>query len=199
MDDVGSKAIRYMVSKGYKVRALNIFYVEGINTDLKTLNADKLDQWNDVRSIITNAGKVLMSCSATTEPGAHYTYNRMNPGGAARIAFGQYLDAWRLGKHFQQDALIQCGSIKVYRDANEDGMRTGDALDTGDYFGVNQHTTGNSADVNPPENVDRFSAGCLVGRYPSTHYETFLPICRSMGLKTFDTTIAPGDDFVKFQ
>lgn len=199
MDVVGSKAIRYMTSKGYKVRALNIVYFEGIQTDLVRLNPDKLDVWNDVRSIITNKGEVLMVSTATTEPGAYYTYNRMNPKGAARIAFGQHLDAWQLGKHFKQDALVQCGSIKVHRDANEDGSRSGDPIDTGDYFGVNQHTTGNSADVSPPENVGRWSAGCLVGRYPVTHYDKFLPICRSMGLKTFDTTIIAGDDFVSFQ
>ncbi len=194
----GKKAIAYMKSKGYKVRALNIVYFEGIDTDLVTVNPDRLDIWNDVRTIISNQGDVLMSSLATTEPGAYYTHNRMNPLGAFRIAFGQHLDAWELGKHFKQDALVQCGVLKGFRDANEDGSRAGDIMYTGTDFGVNQHTTGNTRDVTSPDYVGRWSAGCLVGAYASTHYDTFLPICRAMGLKTFDSTIIPGDEFAKF-
>lgn len=185
-----------MRAKGYNIRALNIVYLEGIDTDLVIVNKDRLDEWNDTRCIISNKGDVLMACSATTEPGAYYTYNRMNPGGAARIAFGQYLDCWKLGKHFKQDALVQCGSIRVFRDSNEDGSRAGDAIDAGDYFGCNQHTTGNG-EGGSPELVGRWSAGCLVGRYSTTHYNTFLPICRAMGLATFDTTVIDGTDFIK--
>jgi hypothetical protein len=188
-----------MVSKGYKVRALNIVYFEGIDTDLATINQDRIDGWNDVRAIITNKGDVLMSSAATTEPGWHYRQNRMNPLGAAQIAFGQYLDCWQLGKHHAQDALVQCGTIKVYRDANEDGSRAGDIMYAGADYSINQHTTGNNNAAGVPSNVGRWSAGCLVGQYASTHYNTFLPICRSMGLDTFDTTVFPGDQFVRWQ
>jgi hypothetical protein len=186
----GDRAIAYMKSQGYKIRALNIIYFEGLDPDLATVNSDRLDYWNDVRSIITDDGDVLMSALATTEPGKHYTYNRMNPKGAFRLAFGQYLDCWQIGKHFAQDALVQCGSIKGYRDDNEDGFRTGDKIDVGDYFGVNQHTTSNA-----PNTIERWSAGCLVGKNSETH-RRFMAICRSMGLKTFDTTLVAGDDFI---
>jgi hypothetical protein len=188
-----------MQSKGYKIRALNIVYFEGLLADdLTTVNADQVDEWNDVRAIIGSDGRVYMSATATTEPGWYYRRNRMNPGGAAQVAFGQYLDCWRLGKHFKQDALVQCGEIKVYRDSNEDGSRTGDPEETGDYFGCNQHTTGNSSDSAPSDTVGRWSAGCLVGKWASTHYNTFLPICKAMGLKTFDTTLIDGSDFAKY-
>lgn len=190
---LGIKAIAYMVAKGYKVRALNIVYFEGIDTDLATLNNDKLNEWNDVRSIITDDGDVLMACQATTEPGGYYTHSRMNSKGAFRIAFGQYLGCWQIGRHFKQDALVQCGILKGHRDNNEDGFRTGDIVDAGDYFGVNQHTTGSIT----PEVVGRHSAGCLVGRYASTHAD-FMAICRAMGLRKFDTTIFSGSDFHKF-
>lgn len=189
---LGLKAIKYMAAKGYKIRALNIVYFEGIDTDLVTVNRDRLDEWNDVRSVITDDGDVLMACQATTEPGKRYTYNRMNPLGAFRIAFGQYLDCWRIGRHFTQDALVQCGTIQGFRDDNEDGFRTGDTVDTGDYFGVNQHTTSNAPDL-----VGSWSAGCLVGRYPATHAR-FMAICRAMGLDTFDTTVVSGSDFYNF-
>lgn len=194
----GKQTIAYMQSKQYKIRALNIVYFEGLDPDLKTVNNDQANKWNDVRSIITNTGDVLMSCQATTEPGDYYTYNRMNEKGVARIAFGQYLDAWQLGMHRTQSALVQVGSIRVYRDDNEDGFRTGDAVDTGSSFFINQHTTGDEGTNNAPEVIGRFSAGCLVGRYSATHYDKFMPIVKSMGLKTFDTSLIDGSDFVKF-
>jgi hypothetical protein len=188
-----------MQNKGYKIRALNIVYFEGLSAeDLATANNDRIDEWNDVRAIIGSDGKVYMSAAATTEPGWYYRKNRMNPAGAAQIAFGQYLDCWRLGKHFQQDALVQCGELKVYRDNNEDGSRSGDLVYLGDDFGCNQHTTGNSANASPSAQVGRWSAGCLVGKWPGTHYDTFLPICRAMGLKTFDSTLIDGSDFAKY-
>jgi hypothetical protein len=193
LNSQGKKAIKYMESKGYKVRALNIVYFEGLDADdMKTVNDDRLDYWNDVRAVIRNNGDVLMSCSATTEPGRYYRLNRMNPGGAAQLAFGQYLDAWEIGDHKGQDALVQCGTLKVYRDDNEDGIRTGDAVDAGNDFGINQHTTSNA-----PDTIGLWGAGCLVGKYPSTHAK-FMEICRSIGLATFDTTLIAASDFAKF-
>jgi hypothetical protein len=73
---------------------------------------------------------------------------------------------------------------------NEDGSRKGDAIYVGDDFGLNQHTTSNA-----PDNVGRWSAGCLVGKYPDTHNDKFMPICRAMGLETFDSTLIDGSVF----
>jgi hypothetical protein len=196
----GDKTIRYMKSLDYKVRALNIIYFEGLNADdMATPNNDRIDQWNDVRSIIGNDGRVYLSSAATTEPGWYYRKQRMNKDGAAQLAFGQHLDCWRFGKHFQQDALVQCGSLPVYRDNNEDGSRAGDLVYTGDYFAINQHTTADYPRNYAPDAVGRWSAGCLVGQHSTTHYNLFLPICRSMGLATFDTTLFDGSAFAKFQ
>jgi hypothetical protein len=186
----GRKAITYMKAYGFKVRALNIVYFEGLDTDLKTVNNDRIDQWNDVRAIISNKGEVLLCCAATTEPGWFYRNNPLNDGGAAQLAFGQYLDCWQIGDHRGQEALVQCGDLKLYRDKNEDGSRKGDAIDIGSDFGLNQHTTSNA-----PDQVGRWSAGCLVGKYPDTHNDKFMPICRAMGLETFDTTLIDGSLF----
>lgn len=188
----GKKAIAYMQEKGFKIRALNIVYFEGINTDLETVNSDEIDLWNDVRAIISNTGDVFLSCAATTEPGWYYRNNPLNPEGAAQLAFGQYLDCWQIGDHRGQDALVQCGNLKVFRDKNKDGSRRGDAIYVGNDFGLNQHTTNNA-----PEKVDRWSAGCLVGKYSVTHNSKFMPICRAMGLDTFDSTLIDGSDFAK--
>jgi hypothetical protein len=186
----GQKTIAYMEARGYKIRALNIVYFEGIDCDLTTVNSDRIDGWNDVRAIISNTGDVLLCCAATTEPGWYYRQNPMNDGGAAQVAFGQYLDAWMIGDHHGQDALVQCGSLRVYRDKNEDGSRKGDAIDVGANFGINQHTTSNA-----PDKVGRWSAGCFVGKFPKTHNDKFMPICRAMGLATFDSTLIDGSDF----
>jgi hypothetical protein len=187
MNAIGTSILKHMAGKGYRIRALNIVYLEGCDPDTFKLNSDRLDQWNDVRMIIRQSnGEIMLCASATTEPGATYTYNPMNPGGAARIAFGQYRDAWELGIHgvaFPHEALIQCGELKVYRDFNQDGMRVGDAIDMGSHFGINQHSTSNA-----PENVGAWSAGCLVGRHYSTHQQ-FMSICKGMGNRYFDTTI----------
>jgi hypothetical protein len=186
----GEKAIAYMKARGYKIRALNIVYFEGIDCDLETVNSDRIDGWNDVRAIISNTGDVLLACAATTEPGWYYRNNPLNDGGAAQLAFGQYLDCWQIGDHRGQDALVQCGSLRVFRDKNEDGSRKGDTIDVGEDFGLNQHTTRNA-----PDEVGRWSAGCLVGQYPETHNNKFMQICRAMGLRTFDTTLLDGSDF----
>ena len=190
----GKLAIDYMKAHDFKVRALNIIYFEGLSTDLQTVNNDTIDLWNDVRAIVSNTGDVLMSCSATTEPGWYYRNHPLNDGGAAQLAFGQYLDAWQIGDHRGQDALVQCGSLKVFRDKNEDGSRKGDEIDVGCDFGLNQHTTNNA-----PVNVGRWSAGCLVGRYPETHNDKFMPICRAMGLETFDSTLIDGSKFAQWR
>jgi hypothetical protein len=190
----GDKAIRYMKSLGCKIRALNIVYFEGLDADdMRTPNSDRIDYWNDVRSIIGNDGRVYLCCTATTEPGWYYRLNRLNPNGAAQLAFGQYLDCWKIGDHKGQDALVQCGNLKLFRDKNADGSRQGDPIDTGTDFGINQHTTSNA-----PEMIGRWSAGCLVGKYPGTHAK-FMEIVRSMGLKTFDSTLIDGSAFTKFQ
>ena len=186
----GRKAIAYMKARGYKIRALNIVYFEGINCDLETINSDRIDGWNDVRAIVSDKGDVLLACAATTEPGWYYRNNPLNDNGAAQLAFGQYLDCWQIGDHRGQDALVQCGDLRVFRDKNEDGSRKGDPIFVGCDFGLNQHTTKNA-----PDEVGRWSAGCLVGQYPETHNNKFMQICRAMGLDTFDTTLVDGSDF----
>ncbi|MFM2303076.1 MAG: hypothetical protein RLZZ135_482 [Cyanobacteriota bacterium] len=185
----GQKAIQYMRANDYKVRALNIIYFEGLDTDLVTVNDDKIDLWNDVRAVIADTGDVLMCCASTSEPGWYYRIKPMNPNGAAQLAFGQHLNAWQLGDHRGQDALVQCGNVKIFRDKNQDGSRKGDAIFVGDDFGLNHHTTSRE-----PERVGKWSAGCLVGRYPSTHAK-FMQICRAMGLATFDSTLIDGIEF----
>jgi hypothetical protein len=205
-NDIASKIVKYMLAENYQVftnaKEYNIVYIEGINGDW-TLNNDAANEFNDQRivlEIINGVPKIVNSWQATTEPGSHYTYSPMKLKGAARIQFGQY-KAWKVGYHGNADrheALIQVGDITVCRDFNKDFKRTGDELDTGDDFYVNQHW-GYDAPVNDIKNA---SAGCLVGRRREGHKE-FMAIIKqdrryvANNDYVFYTTIIPGDDLLK--
>lgn len=197
-----SRVVKYMQSKGYFVamgdRMYNIVYIEGINDDA-TVNADTPNQWNDLRTIIeiTEAGipRFMGMWNATTEPGAKYTNNPLNPGGAFRIKFGQY-KAWQVGVHKDHEALVQCGDIEGWRDKNKDFQRTGDKLVKGSDFGVNQHWGYDMA------TIEGASAGCLVGRTRTGHREFMTLVKRDRRYQvsssyTFMATIIAGDDLVK--
>ncbi|MBW4684290.1 MAG: peptidoglycan-binding protein [Komarekiella atlantica HA4396-MV6] len=203
--DIASRIIKYMQVKDYQVftnlREYNIVYIEGINEDW-SLNSDPPNQFNDRRiviEVVDGIPKLVNHWQATTEPGRYYTLNPMNPGGAARIKFGQY-KAWAVGSHGNADrhqALVQVAPITVHRDFNKDFQRTGDKLDTG-LFLVNQHW-GYDAPANDIKNA---SAGCLVGRRREGHRE-FMAIIKqdrryvANNDYVFYTTVIPGDDLLK--
>lgn len=204
--DFASRIIKYMQLNDYWLAYLpgfvNVVYVEGVNAD-GSLNSDTFNQFNDRRLVIDfeqGRPRLLLNALATTEPGLYYTINPMNPGGAARIAFGQY-KAWRVGTHMAgrpsaHEALVQVMDVKIYRDLNQDGQRTGDRIVVGSGFGINQHS-GHDADAN---NIGRQSAGCLVVRSHAEHKQ-FMQIIKtdpryqaSHGY-TYMTTVIAGDDF----
>lgn len=207
--DLASKIVRYMQFRNYWIAKLpgflNIVYLEGADAD-GTPNADKFNEFNDRRIVFAvENGKpvILYNALGSTEPGRYYTERPLNSLGAARIAFGQY-KAWRVGVHnagkrTAHEALIQADKITVHRDLNKDGMRTGDRLDVGSGFFVNQHS-GFDAPVN---NIGRSSAGCLVSRSSADHKE-FMKLVKtdprfkkaSNGYK-FITTVIAGDDLKK--
>lgn len=202
--DFASRIIKYMQRKGYFVavgeKRYNIVYVEGASAD-GTPNKDSFNQWNDRRIVIeiaTGTPKILGNWLATTEPGNRYTQRPMNPNGAARIAFGQY-QAWQVGIHGgsePHEALVQRGSLKLHRDRNKDGLRTGDAIDVGSGFGINQHYGYDLQLVGPA------SAGCLVGQSRAEHrvFMRLIKQDRRYQLNNdyfFFTTIIAGDDLAK--
>ncbi|MGL5872850.1 MAG: hypothetical protein ACRC2R_10865 [Xenococcaceae cyanobacterium] len=200
-----SRIIAYMESKKYNVDRgsgeINIVYVEGMDRD-GDLNDDLPNCFNDLRLCIQFIGgkpSVIGAWEGSSEPGAYYTYHPMNRRGAARIAFGQY-KAWRVGTHGNSnphEALIQVAPVNVHRDLNKDFIRTGDALDRG-LFGINQHW---GYDL-PDNNVEKASAGCLVGRTRKGHQEFMVLIKSDRRFKAdrkyiFTTTIIAGDDLMK--
>lgn len=177
--DLASRIVRYLLEQNYWVpagdRRFSIVYCEGMNPDGQ-LNNDKFNEWNDARIVIEIPDNTFTPCivgawDGTCEPGDKYTYNPMNPAGAFRIAFGQYR-AWKVGIHNNNhEALVQVGEVSGFRDANKDGIRTGDKRVKG-LYGINQHHGWDMAQVKGA------SAGCLVGRFKKGHAE-FMRLIKS--------------------
>ena len=180
---------------------VNIIYVEGMDPDGQA-NTDAPNEFNDLRLLlrVNRAGnpEIVESWEATSEPGrVHTVIKKLDPRGAARIAFGQY-KAWSVGTHkagkpSAHEALVQTLPIKVHRDLNEDFERTGDAVFEG-LFGINQHW---GFDL-PRNDIGSAGAGCLVGRTKTGHRQ-FMQLCKadprfvvSNGYR-FMTTVMPAD------
>jgi len=202
-NELVDRIINYMRLHAYEIYdepgEVNIVYIEGMNTD-GTLNDDRKNVFNDIRLVFEykdNVPIITGIWEGTTEPSILWTERPMNPGGAARIKFGQY-QAWQVGMHghkIKHEALVQTGGlVSVHRDLNKDYIRTGDKIDTG-YFGINQHW---GYDL-PREDLGSSSAGCLVGRTKNGHQKFMSLIKEDPRYKAdkrfiFTTTILPGDE-----
>jgi peptidoglycan hydrolase-like protein with peptidoglycan-binding domain len=182
---LAGRIVRAMQKAGHWISrhpdCVNIVYVEGLDAD-GTPNTDAPNVFNDLRLVLqlNRAGtpEITEAWEATTEPGRHFTLvEKLDPRGAARIAFGQY-KAWSVGIHMAgrpsaHEALVQTESIRVFRDLNADFERTGDQVFEG-MFGVNQHW---GFDL-PKTDIGRASAGCLVGRTKAGH-RAFMTLCKA--------------------
>ena len=201
-NDLASNIIKYMEERKYFLsigaERYNIVYVEGMDEDGSKNNNDP-NEFNDIRLVIEVLGgkpTIIGKWEATTEPGFFYTDNPMNPDGAARIAFGQY-KAWEVGTHYgsgsdPHEALIQTADIQIYRDLNQDMIRTGDKLYTG-RFEIDQHW-GYDYQRN---DISYAGAGCLVGRTRDGHREFMELVKQDKRYRLneqyrFITTIIPG-------
>lgn len=183
---IAAKLTAHMVAQGHPLDRgageLNLVYVEGVDADLRP-NRDSPDGWNDMGGLLTFVdGSPVLLCwhTCTTEPGyaATHSNDAKRVGGVARMAIGHHAKKWRVGFHKQNSqgtthpALVQAGELFVYRDANKDGKRTGDAIRRA--TGINHHSTREGYDGN---NVGMWSAGCLVRKSWVAH-ELFMWIVR---------------------
>jgi hypothetical protein len=196
------RILRYMKGRYQLYTApwhFNIVYVEGMNPD-GTLNDNTPDQYNDLRCIFdlgeldAQGNPYFKTWIATTEPGRRYTEQPINSGGAARIAFGQFM-AWQVGMHRgHHEALVQTGGpVVVHRDYNQDFQRVGDRTDKG-FFGINQH-----AGANNPRSIGGHSAGCLVTPFMSDQADFMRLVKLDVRYREnkkfiFTTTIIDGKD-----
>lgn len=194
---------KYYREKDWDVQKINITYLRDVEPENWQPNSFAPDRWNCTRVLWQpDSDMLIMSATATTRPGVRAVDRPMNAGGTFSILHNHiHKGCWELGRHITQHsnqlALVQCDTVIGTRDGNRDYMITGDKQ-FDDAGGVNQHTTSNVAEGNPPDNVGGWSFGCLVGKYPRTHYQTFMPALQASGLKTFNTGIIYKDSWSEF-
>ena len=197
---LAKRVLRYMDSKKYWIarspNMYNIVYVEGMNEE-GTNFSDPSNQWNDRRMVIRiqpgGQPELVHNFDATTEPGIPVR-SKPHPLGIARIAFGQY-KSWKVGMHKNtQVALRQSSNVRIHRDKDANGFRTGDKIFVGSDYGINQHSTTIKTTV-----VGDWSAGCLVGREWGEHLAFLSTVKSDVRYTTnanyeFVTAVIPGDE-----
>lgn len=105
-DDLDGRLVSALRANGHWIcrhpDCVNILYVEGMNAD-GTVNDDAPNVFNDLRIVLrinrSGNASIVEMWEATSEPGRFYTVvKKLDPRGAARIAFGQF-KAWSVGTH----------------------------------------------------------------------------------------------------
>lgn len=164
------KGYHYFTNGEYNV---NIIGVRAYNKDNRVTNA--FDDFLVV-TYKNNWGWVKKAWSITTEPGLVSMKGKLfNPKGTAILSEGQYISAYKFGKHKgQYEALVQARPVKVFRDGNKDDVydMNPETIENG-CFGINIHRS------NPymsSVKVDNWSAGCQVFSNPND-FTNFLNLC----------------------
>ena len=115
--------------------------------------------------------------NCTTDPGDDWVDNPMMEKGVAILKPGQYPKSHKIRLHGgKYTALGQQNNVKVYRDANKDGVYDYDesTVDEG-LFGINIHRA-TSLSGKTSTYIDKWSAGCQVIASNDDWHE-FLGIC----------------------
>jgi len=209
--DWASRTVMWMTLNNYHISTdgkkgeINIVYFRGLDRN-GNWNGNPPFVFNDRRTILVIKDGVpsfIGNWLATCDPGQKWWENPMNEKGCADIKATQFR-AWSVGHHHEQLALVQSDNLTVLRGSGREP-------DTGDDFGVNQHTTGddvggdrdNYSDYSPGDEVGGWSAGCQVGASAWEHFKEFMPLVqadpreqKAPGAYKHWTTIIDGEDFL---
>lgn len=147
-----------MLRKGYK------FFTGPYNLNLIGIRGPNRcpDNWDDTFLVLyqDNFGKnqIKIFGAFTTDPGKYYLQNPIDPAqaGCAIVAPGQYRSVWSTGLHKGYDALVQKGSIDVFRDNNKNGYLNFVSRKSQSGIEINLHKGGGESIVGVN------SAGCQV-------------------------------------
>ena len=114
----------------------------------------------------------IKSYSITTDPGKYYMVNELlNENGCAILVEGQY-PVYQIGLHQgKYSALVQRGTVKLYRDRDKDDTYDFTNIKTDPNSGINIHKAG--ADT---LEIGKNSAGCQVFKREKDFNE-FMSIC----------------------
>jgi hypothetical protein len=135
--------------------------------------------------------------NCTTDPGDDWVDNPMLEKGVAILKPGQYSKSHKIRLHGgKYTALGQQNNVKVYRDANKDGVYdyNEDTVDEG-LFGINIHRA-TALSGKTSTYIDKWSAGCQVIASNDDWHE-FLNICqeaRSEWSNNFTYTLIESKD-----
>lgn len=117
---------------------------------------------------------VFEAFPCTTDPGLYYLEHPMNVNGTAIVKSPfQNRRSHRIGFHHagqsnQYEAMVQCGPVRIWRDADGDQELDYTGETTAYASGINIHRAGENSQL-----VGRYSAGCLVVQ-KRDHFDRFM-------------------------
>lgn len=116
---------------------------------------------------------------ATSDPGTYWLQNPMNVKGTAIVVSNrQYSQSHVIGQHHAgtpeaYEAMVQCGALSTYRDANKDAVEDFVNETTTTGGGINIHHAGDDS-----KTVDKWSAACQVFKRKADFYEFMVLVHR---------------------
>ena len=183
--------------KYFKTGVLNVNIIGIRNSDTNGKVTNKFDDTMTISYIDNDMNWQYFEYNCTTDPGDDHVDNPMMEKGTAILKPGQYPKSHKIRLHAgKYTALGQQNNVKVYRDANKDGVYdyNEDTVDEG-IFGINIHTA-TALSGKTSTYVDRWSAGCQVIASNDDWHE-FLNICqeaRSEWSNNFTYTLITSND-----
>lgn len=113
----------------------------------------------------------IKSYSITTDPGTYYMKNPLNSNGCAILVEGQY-PVYEIGLHRgKYQALVQRGTVKLYRDRDKDTVYDFVNIQSDANSGINIHKAGKDS-----LEINNWSAGCTVFKR-EVDFNEFMSIC----------------------
>lgn len=145
---------------------------------------DEYDRYDDLIGIIEYDN--IFWFKGTTNPGAHWLHNFINPKGTAVLVPNQYKDTYQLDLHQGKYlALCQRSPVSVYRDTNKNKVSDETGVIEKGLFGINIHrSNSNIASIL----IGKYSAGCQVLSNPKD-FDNLIKKCKSSSRKTFTYTL----------
>lgn len=155
----------------------NLFYGKDgkpliLDGGLGTNSKFALEQYNS-----TLNKERLKTYTITTDPGLYWLNYPMSNLGTAVLIPAQNINCWALGFHQwkpDHEALVQQGTVKVYRDNDKDNVAEVSPTQEAGNFGINIHGS-NKSGVTPT--IGKWSAGCQVFNEWGKK-EEFVSICK---------------------
>lgn len=162
----------YIKNKGWMT-----FENGDLNVNIIAVRSDIIDRSEDSFDDVLflyykfNDNWVEYKFEITSVPGLMELQNPSFPeakkNGTAIIVPNQYRGAYKVGYHYNQEALIQYKPIKIYRDNNRNNIIDLDpntAIEG--YWGINIHSTNEYWTL---DKIKNWSAGCTVFRFLKEH------------------------------